>query len=139
MSKNVTLVSPDTTILEAAKKMASIDSGFLPIGKDDRLQGTITDRDIVINSVAKGSDPKSAKVQEAMTKDVIYCYEDQDVNEAKKIMGDKQIRRLPVLNRDKRLVGVVAMADLTEKTDLGETIAKVSKDTGKSHKSSGKQ
>jgi len=138
MSKNVTLVSPDTTIMEAAKKMASIDSGFLPIGKDDRLQGTITDRDIVIKSVAKGSDPKSAKVEEAMTKDLIYCFEDQDVNEAKKIMGEKQIRRMPVLNRDKRLVGVVAMADLSEKTDLGETIAKVSQDTGKSHKSSGK-
>jgi len=137
MSKNVTLVSPDTTLQEAAKKMASIDSGFLPIGKDDKLQGTITDRDIVIKSVAKGSDPKTAKVQEAMTKDLIYCFEDQDINEVKKTMGEKQIRRMPVLNRDKRLVGVVALADLTKHTNLDETLSKVSENSGQSHKSSG--
>jgi len=118
--------------------MASIDTGFLPIGKEDKLQGTVTDRDIVIKCVAKGSDPKTAKVQEAMTSDLIYCFEDQDINEVKKTMGDKQVRRMPVLNRDKRLVGVIALADLTKHTNLEETISKVSEDSGHSHKSSGK-
>jgi len=139
MTKNVTLVSPDTTLQEAAQKMASIDAGFLPIGSHDRLQGTITDRDIVIKSIAKGSDPKSAKVSESMTPDLIYCFDDQDINEVKKIMGDKQIRRMPVLNREKRLVGVVAIADLTKHTNLDETISKVSEDSGHTHKPSGKK
>eukprot|EP01121_Diplochlamys_sp_Union-15-3_P010664 TRINITY_DN3014_c0_g1_i2.p1 TRINITY_DN3014_c0_g1~~TRINITY_DN3014_c0_g1_i2.p1 ORF type:complete len:151 (-),score=40.58 TRINITY_DN3014_c0_g1_i2:42-494(-) len=139
MTKNVKLVGPDTTIQEAARKMKESDSGFLPIGKDDKLQGTVTDRDIVIRCIAEGADPKSTTVSKAMSNDIVYCFEDQDLRDAKKIMGEKQIRRLPVLNRDKRLVGVVSLGDLSEDTNVDDAVSKISKDTGKPSQTEGKK
>eukprot|EP01121_Diplochlamys_sp_Union-15-3_P018226 TRINITY_DN6602_c0_g2_i1.p1 TRINITY_DN6602_c0_g2~~TRINITY_DN6602_c0_g2_i1.p1 ORF type:complete len:198 (+),score=54.38 TRINITY_DN6602_c0_g2_i1:65-595(+) len=139
MTKNVKLVGPDSTLQEAARKMKESDSGFLPIGKDDRLQGTVTDRDIVIRCVAEGADPKTTKVSQAMSNDLVYCFEDQDLRDAKKIMGEKQIRRLPVLNRDKRLVGVVSLGDISESSNVSDTVSKISKDTGKPSQTDGKK
>eukprot|EP00029_Vermamoeba_vermiformis_P013722 TRINITY_DN8642_c0_g1_i1.p1 TRINITY_DN8642_c0_g1~~TRINITY_DN8642_c0_g1_i1.p1 ORF type:complete len:184 (-),score=47.70 TRINITY_DN8642_c0_g1_i1:89-640(-) len=137
MTKGAKYINPDMTLQEAAKEMKSIDTGFLPIGKDDKLVGTVTDRDIVVRCIATGADPKKTKVSEAMTPDLVYCFDDQDIAEVKKMMGDKQIRRVPVLNRDKRLVGILSMADLAGETTLNDTMAKISKDTGKASKTEG--
>ncbi len=134
MSRDVAIVSPDTTLREAAVLMRQADSGFLPVGENDRLVGAVTDRDITLRAVADGKDPNSAKVREAMSPQVAYCFEDQDTQEACSLMGEKQIRRLPVLNRDKRLVGVVTLGDLATRTQdrptAGEALGKVSQQTG---------
>lgn len=96
--------------------MAVDDVGFLPVGENDRLVGTITDRDIVVRAVAEGKDG-NATVRDVMTKDVKYCFEDEDIEHVAQNMGDIQVRRLPVLNRDKRVVGVVSLADAALKED----------------------
>ncbi|TJW88713.1 MAG: CBS domain-containing protein, partial [Mesorhizobium sp.] len=106
----------DESLQKIAKRMAVDDVGFLPVGENDRLVGTITDRDIVVRAVAEGKDG-NATVREVMTKDVKYCFEDEDIEHVAQNMGDIQVRRLPVLNRDKRLVGVVSLADAALKED----------------------
>lgn len=110
MSRDIHLVSPQTSIAEAAREMARSDIGFLPVGENDRLVGTITDRDIVVRCVANGLD-RDARVGDVMTSDVKYCFEDEDIDEVTRNMGDLQVRRLPVVNRDKRLTGIVSLAD----------------------------
>ena len=113
MTRSVEITSPQETICDAAKMMADCDAGALPVGENDRLVGVITDRDIAIRAVAEGKGP-DAKVSEVMSAEVRYCYEDDDVNEVMRNMGDLQVRRLPVLSRDKRLVGIVSLSDLLE-------------------------
>lgn len=108
MTTDVELVHPDTLLRDAAQKMRDADTGFLPVGEDDRLVGALTDRDITIRAVAEGHDPKVVRVREAMGAGVVYCFEDQDSSEAAELMANNDIRRLPVLNSDKRLVGVVS-------------------------------
>jgi CBS domain-containing protein len=112
MSKNVTWVGPELTLRQAARKMRELDIGCLPVGKDDRLIGIITDRDIACRAVAKGWDSAKKTVKEAMSKDVVYCFDDQDVAQAAEIMEKKQVHRLPVLNRRKRMVGILSLGDL---------------------------
>jgi CBS domain-containing protein len=129
MTKLVETVAPDIPIQEAANRMRSLDVGVLPVFKGDRLVGMLTDRDLTIRAIAEGKDPKTTTVQEAMTADVAYCFEDQDVEEAGRIMKENQVRRLPVLNRDKLLVGIVSLGDLATRADekrAGETLEKVS-------------
>ncbi|RWB96779.1 MAG: CBS domain-containing protein [Mesorhizobium sp.] len=116
MTPNVHLASPDESLQKIAKRMAVDDVGFLPVGENDRLVGTITDRDIVVRAVAEGKDG-NAMVRDVMTEDVKYCFEDEDIEHVVQNMGDIQVRRLPVLNRDKRLVGVVSLADAALKED----------------------
>lgn len=116
MSRDVQIVSPEDTLESVAKLMAAHDLGFLPVGEQDRLVGTITDRDIVLRALAQGKGG-SARVRDAMTRDVKYCYEDEDMTHVVQNMGDIQVRRLPVVNRDKRLVGVVSLADAASKDD----------------------
>ncbi|MCF6100686.1 CBS domain-containing protein [Mesorhizobium muleiense] len=116
MTPNVHLASPGESLQKIAKRMAVDDVGFLPVGENDRLVGTITDRDIVVRAVAEGKDG-NATVRDVMTKDVKYCFEDEDIEHVAQNMGDIQVRRLPVLNRDKRLVGVVSLADAVLKED----------------------
>jgi CBS domain-containing protein len=111
MTREVELASPNETIEHAAKIMASLDAGALPVGENDRLVGMVTDRDIAIRGVARGLGP-DAKVRDVMTADVKYCFEDQDIEEITENMGDIQVRRLPVMNRDKRLVGIVSLGDI---------------------------
>ena len=112
MTREVEVIHPNATIAEAAEKMKQLDVGPLPVCDGTTVQGMVTDRDITIRATAAGHDPSSTKVREVMSPDVQYVFEDQDVQDAAKLMAEKQIRRLIVLNRDKRLVGIVAMADL---------------------------
>ena len=109
MTRDVELTDPNATIEQAAKAMAEEDVGFLPVGEHDRMIGMITDRDIAIRAVAKGHDPKKTKVRQVMTARVLYCFEDEDADKAAESMSRERIRRLPVVNRGKRLVGVVSL------------------------------
>lgn len=116
MTRNVEVIRPETTLQEAAETMKRLNVGPLPVCEDDRLVGMLTDRDIAVRAVAEGQDPWTDHVRDVMTPDIVYCYEDQDVREAAKLMKEKQIRRLVVLNRDKRLVGIVSLGDLAVDT-----------------------
>jgi CBS domain-containing protein len=117
MTRDVEVIHPDSAIQEAAGKMAQLDVGSLPVCDNRRLIGVVTDRDIAVRAVAEGLDPKTTKVSAAMTPELIYCFEDEGVQEAVKLMQRYQIRRLPILNREKQLVGIVALGDLA--TDIG--------------------
>lgn len=116
MTDHVECISPDATLQEAAAKMKAMDVGSLPICEKDRLAGMITDRDIILRSVAEGRDPKMHHVRDAMTRDVIFCFDDQNVEEVGEVMSSKQVRRLPILDRNKRLVGIVSLGDLAIET-----------------------
>lgn len=116
MTRDAKVARPDDTIQAIARFMAEKDIGFMPVGDDDRLLGTITDRDIAVRAVAQGRDGKT-KVQEVMTRDIKYCFEDEDLDHVIQNMGDIQVRRLPVVNRDKRLVGVISLADAVQAHD----------------------
>jgi len=121
MSRNVQLTSPDQTLREAAQTMARIDAGVLPVGDGDRLVGMLTDRDIAIRAVAEGMSPDTP-VRDAMTAEVKYCFDDEDCQEVLENMGDIQVRRMAVLNRDKRLVGIISLGDLA-RTDRSKRTA----------------
>ena len=110
MSRDVKVISPDMTIRDAAREMRDGDFGMMPVGEDDRLIGTISDRDIAIRAVAEGKDAGTS-VREVMSEGVAWAYEDDSVEEAAKIMSERQVRRLPVVDRNKRLVGIVALGD----------------------------
>jgi CBS domain-containing protein len=110
MSRDVKVVGPEMSILDAAKEMRDGDFGMMPVGEDDRMIGTISDRDIAIRAVAEGKGVDT-KVRDVMTVGVSWAYEDDSVEHAAKIMSEQQVRRLPVVNRDKRLVGIVALGD----------------------------
>jgi CBS domain-containing protein len=111
MSSDVKIASPDQTIRDAARMMAKIDSGFLPVGENDRLVGVITDRDIALRAVATGLSPDT-KVREVMSKDVQYCFESDEIDDVADNMAEIKVRRLPVLNAEKRLVGVLSIGDI---------------------------
>jgi CBS domain-containing protein len=120
MTTAVQLTDPAMMLKDAAALMRDGDFGLLPVGENDRLVGTITDRDITVRAVAEGKDPGTTPVRDAMSKGIRYCFEDQTAEEAAELMSQAQIRRLPVLNRDKRLVGIVALADLATEAPTGE-------------------
>ncbi len=112
MTPTCTWVSPEMSVADAAKKMRDLDIGFLPVAENDRLIGTLTDRDIVARIVAARRDATEIPVRDAMTKKVYYCFDDQLVDAVTQNMAAMQVRRLPVVNRQKRLVGIVSFADL---------------------------
>lgn len=116
MSTDVCVVAPDTTLREAACLMASHDVGSLPVGEGDRLVGFLTDRDIVLRAVASGHGPE-ATVRQAMSPDVKYCFEDDDIDDVAANMAALEMRRLPVVDRDKRLVGIVSLANFAHSRD----------------------
>jgi CBS domain-containing protein len=122
MTKNAECTRPDATLVEAAGRMKTLDVGALPVCDADRLVGVLTDRDITLRSVSAGHDPRTERVRDVMTPGVVYCFDDQDVREAAGLMRERQVRRLPVLNRDKRLVGIVSLGDLATEPDT-ETLA----------------
>lgn len=127
MSRHVILASPRQTLNEVAQIMAERDIGFLPVGDHDRIVGMVTDRDIVVRGLAAGKGPDTP-VSEVMTQDVKYCFEDEDVDHVIENMGENQVRRLPVMNRQKRLVGVVTLADAALEHDpvvVGEAFLRV--------------
>ena len=113
MTREVQTVPPDAPIRDAAQCMAKEDVGILPVRDNDRLVGLITDRDIAIRAVGAGRDP-STPVREVMSAEVKYCFADEDVDDVLENMGDIQVRRLPVVDRDKRLVGIVSRSDLAQ-------------------------
>lgn len=129
MTHGVECIEPSKPISIAAEKMRDLDIGFLAVCDDDRLVGTVTDRDIAIRSVAQGRDPRLAPVEEIMSPSVFYCYEDQEVSEAARRMQEKEVRRMLVLNRQKRLVGVLSLGDIakasSEKNIAGETLGEI--------------
>ena len=110
MSRDVKVVSPDMSIQDAAKQMREGDFGMLPVGENDRMIGTITDRDIAMRAVAEGKD-SSTKVRDVMSEGIDWVFEDETVEDAAKMMSQRQVRRLPVVDRNKRLVGIVALGD----------------------------
>jgi len=113
MTLDVEWVSPDTSIHEAARLMRSLDVGSIPVrGENSEIVGMLTDRDLAIRATAEALDPIATRVRDVMTEDVVYCYEDQDVQDASKLMEGLQLRRLLVLNRDHRLVGILSLGDL---------------------------
>ena len=115
MTRDVRIATPGQPIRDVAKMMAEIDAGAMPVGENDRLIGMITDRDIALRAVAQGKGPDTP-VREVMSTDkVLYCYEDDELDNVAKNMGDVQVRRLPVLNRDKRLVGIVSLGDVAKR------------------------
>ena len=116
MTRDVQVATPEQSIREAALLMARIDAGTVPVGKDNRLVGMLTDRDITVRAVAKGLGPDTP-VRDVMSADVKYCYDDQSVEEVARNMADIQVRRLPVVNRDKRLVGILSLGDLAVRSD----------------------
>jgi CBS domain-containing protein len=132
MSRNVKVASPRSSICDAARVMAEIDAGALPVGDQDRLVGMITDRDIAVRAVAQGKGPDTP-VSEVMSSDVKYCFEDEDLEHVARNMADIQVRRLPVVDRDKRLVGIIALGDIATREDSqtsGEAIKGVSEPGG---------
>jgi len=132
MTRDVRVANPDETIREAAQMMAELDAGALPVGEQDRLVGMITDRDIAVRAVAHGKSPDT-RIREVMTDDVKYCFDDDDVEDVARNMADIQVRRLPVVNRDKRLVGIVAIADIAASEEpevVGEAVSGISEAAG---------
>ncbi|MDL2401942.1 CBS domain-containing protein [Rhizobium mayense] len=111
MTHDVRITNPDETILQAARTMADLDAGILPVGDHDRLVGMITDRDIAIRGIARGRGP-DAKVRDVMTSEVKYCFDDQEIDEVCRNMGNIKVRRLPVLDHSKRLVGILSLGDI---------------------------
>jgi CBS domain-containing protein len=130
MTRDVEVIHPIATLQEAAEKMESLNVGPLPVCDGKRLVGMVTDRDITVRATSAGLDPKTARVREVMSPDVVYCFEDQDTDEAAHLMEEKQIRRLVILDRDKRLVGIVSLGNLAVTTQddqlSGEVLERVS-------------
>ena len=125
MTREVRVASPGQSIREVAKIMAEIDAGAMPVGDNDRLVGMITDRDIAIRAVAQGKGPDTPVRDVMSTEQVLYCYDDEELDHVAKNMSEQQVRRLPVVNRDKRLVGIVSIGDLAVDTGEDELKAQV--------------
>ena len=118
MTREVKVIGPERSVREAARLMDDLNVGALPVCDGQRLVGMITDRDITVRATAVGEDPDRTQVQKIMSEDVRWCFEDDEVSDVVRTMGDVQIRRLPVVDREKRLVGIVALGDLA--TDRAE-------------------
>jgi len=134
MTRKVEVIAPDTSIAEAAEVMKAHDVGVLPVCDGDRLIGLLTDRDIIVRSTADGFHPETVQAGEVMTADVVYGFDDQEIDEASRIMEEKQIRRLPIVNRQKRLVGMLSLGDIAvgtgDKELAGQALKEVSEPSG---------
>lgn len=129
MTTRVSWVTPETTLPEIARRMRAEDIGSVPVAENDRLVGMVTDRDIVLRGVADGGDVDRIQARQVMSSQVLYCYEDQPIADVLKNMGDNQVRRLPVVSREKRLVGVVSLGDLSRAAGAksGSALKEISK------------
>jgi CBS domain-containing protein len=139
MTRDVRVARPDQTIQDAAKMMSDVDAGVLPVGENDQLVGMITDRDIAVRGIARGKGPDTP-VREVMTADVKYCFDDEDTDQVARNMADQQVRRLPVVNRDKRLVGILSLGDLAVMQGgqpAGEALAGISQPSGEHSQTGG--
>ncbi len=113
MHRDIQWIDPDVCLEEAAKKMRDLNVGCLPVWEDDELVGIITDRDIICRAVAEVQDPSTVTIRDFMSKDVAFCLEDQDVNDAARIMRERKVSRLPVLDCDKHMVGMLTLSDIS--------------------------
>jgi CBS domain-containing protein len=131
MTTDVEVIRPESSVADAAKKMKSLDVGSLPVCDGQRLLGMITDRDITIGATAEERDPGNTLVRDCMSTGIVYCFEDQSTQEAERLMKEKQIRRLPVLTREKQLAGIVALGDLATRSgdvqQIGRAVREISK------------
>ena len=131
MTDTIEDIPADATLMQAAEKMKRLNIGAIPVRENDRLVGMITDRDIAVRAVAEGRDPKEVPVSEAMSRDICFCYEDETVESAAKVMEEKQIRRLAVFDRNDRAIGMVSLGDLAVRNRddrlSGEVLGRVSK------------
>jgi CBS domain-containing protein len=112
MTPYVESITPEETVQDAAMRMKDLNVGAIPVCDEGALVGMVTDRDLVVRVLAEGRDHKEVTVSEAMSPDIVYCFEDDDTEKASQIMADRQIRRLPILSREEKLVGIIALADL---------------------------
>jgi CBS domain-containing protein len=131
MTQDVETIRPDSKLQDAASKMKSLDVGSLPVCDGRRLVGILTDRDITVRAVADGRDPADTKVSDMMTSEMIYCFEDQSLEDAARLMQEHQIRRLPIVDRKQQLVGIVSLGDVALEDDnnrlSGEALEEISK------------
>jgi len=129
MSRNVECISSDTSIKDAAEAMRSVDVGFLPVCEGETVIGVLTDRDITIRHVADGQNPYRVKARDIMTPDVLYSFDDQDVEEVGRYMQEHEVRRVIIYDRSRVLVGVVSLGDISkatgEQTLAGETLREI--------------
>lgn len=137
MTRSVDVANPDARLDEAAERMRQLDAGVLPVVDGDKVVGMITDRDITVRATAEGRDPVTTKVSEIMTSEVVFTYDDEDVKDAAKLMQDHQVRRLVVLDREKKLVGIVSLGDLAVDTKddklKGQVLEEISKPSDAKH------
>jgi CBS domain-containing protein len=135
MTREVRVASPGQSIREVAKIMAEIDAGAMPVGDNDRLVGMITDRDIAIRAVALGKGPDTPVRDVMSTEQVLFCYDDEELDHVAKNMSEQQVRRLPVVNREKRLVGIVSLGNLaqSEGRAANKAVKGVTKPGGQHH------
>jgi CBS domain-containing protein len=133
MTREVRLARPEQTIREVARLMGELDIGAIPVEENDRLVGMITDRDIAVRAVAEGRGADTP-VRDVMSREIKYCFDDQSIDEVTQNMGDLRIRRLPVVNRDKRLVGILSLGDLAVENrwqdEAGEALSQISQPGG---------
>ncbi|MFP2925344.1 CBS domain-containing protein [Pyxidicoccus sp. 3LG] len=129
MTKDVEVIGPNASLKDAAEKMRTLNVGALPVCGGDKLTGIVTDRDIVVRAVAMGMDSNNTPISKAMTDQVEYVYDDEDIDKVARKMKDEQIRRILVVNRDKRLAGIVSLGDIAEELgsrEAGKTLEAVS-------------
>jgi CBS domain-containing protein len=130
MTQGVVEIPPQTTLREAAEQMRTLDVGVLPVCDGERIVGILTDRDIALRGVAMGCDPNTTRVTEAMTPEVVYCFDDEDVRNAAELMEQRQIRRLLVMDHQKHAVGIVSLGDIATRSRddrlSGEVLERVS-------------
>ncbi len=131
MTNSVTLIDADSSIAEAARKMKDGDFGAIPVQENERLVGMITDRDIAVRAVALSKDPQKTKVRDVMSKGILYCFENDDIEDVAFSMGDNQVRRFPVLSYTKRIVGILSLGDMAitkgAEKETEEALCKISK------------
>lgn len=129
MTKNPILISKETTVLEAAKRMKESNCGILPIANEEEVCGVVTDRDIVVQAVAEGENLENKPVKEIMTEDICFCNEDDPLDKAVHTMNDKKVRRILVLNENKDLTGILSLADVINRVEDKSTLASLFQQT----------
>jgi CBS domain-containing protein len=117
MTRHVDVIPPDASVRDAASKMKELDVGAIPVCDGQKLSGLVTDRDITVRAVAEGRDPSEVRVSEVMSSEIAYCFEDETIEQAAKLMESKQIRRLPILDRNKQLAGIISLGDISVWTE----------------------
>lgn len=139
MTRDVSVISPEDNVKHAAEMMRDQDIGSLPVCNGKRLVGMLTDRDITIRAVASGKSPADIPVQEAMSEQILWCFEDQTIGEVLQQMGQQQVRRIPVINRNMELVGLVSLGDLArDNEDTDQALEEISSPTPPNQSATGR-